>query len=58
MGETFICQLCEQTFEKGWSDKDAEAEKDALWGDVPLDDCGVVCDDCWQQINPFKVVSA
>lgn len=48
----YICDICHGTFESGWSDEDALTELKELWGDVPIDECGVVCDDCWQQIKP------
>lgn len=49
---TYTCAICKGEFEKGWSDEEAVAEKDSYWGDVPLDECGVICDDCWNKIRP------
>lgn len=46
--ETFDCVQCGGTFDKAWSDEDAQAEADELWGDALGDDPAVVCDDCFQ----------
>lgn len=58
MNKTYICAICEEQFETVWSEEDAQAEKIAFWGDIPDDECDVVCDDCFQKINPFKVLAA
>jgi hypothetical protein len=48
----YTCAVCEGTFESGREDNAvALAEKNALWGDVPMEECDVVCDDCWQKID-------
>lgn len=50
MTATFTCALCGETYEKDWTDEEAEAEKDQLWGDVPLEECEIICDDCFKQV--------
>ena len=50
--ETYVCAQCGGEFSKGRPDEEAEIEKDALWGDVPLDECAVVCDDCFKAMVP------
>ena len=52
MSDTFTCSMCGNTYDKGWTDEEAAAEKNELWGSVPLDDCDVVCEDCFQKIMP------
>lgn len=52
MGRTYTCSMCERTLESEWTQEEAEAEKTTLWGDVSLDDCDVVCDDCFKVIGP------
>lgn len=56
--QTYTCAMCGGVFESDWSDEDALAEKDALWGDTPVDECDVVCDDCWQILRPLGVLAA
>lgn len=56
MAATFACTHCGRTFLKGWSDEDAAAEVEAIWGQV--DDPVLVCDDCWQIIRPDRVPDA
>lgn len=48
MEHTFTCAACGGTFPKGWSDEEAKSEAKALWGDVPAEECVVICDDCFQ----------
>ena len=50
----YRCALCGNVFVKGQSDAEALAEKRAYFGDVPEEDCAVVCEDCWQKIHPQR----
>ncbi len=50
---TYTCWLCKQEFEKEWSDTEAIAEKESYWGEIPLENCKAVCDDCWNKIKPY-----
>lgn len=50
--KTYTCAMCGTTYNYAWTDEEAAAEKDALWGDVPLDECSVICDDCFKAIVP------
>ena len=45
--DTFTCAACGGTFEKACSDEDALAEKDQLWPDVPIEQCVIICHDCF-----------
>jgi hypothetical protein len=47
---TFTCDVCGGVFMSGWSEEEAVAEKERLWGDIPLEECGTVCDDCFEQV--------
>jgi hypothetical protein len=49
---TYECDKCHGVFVFGWSDEDARAEADENGFD-PDDDCGMVCDDCYQEIMGF-----
>ncbi len=56
--ETFKCELCHGVFDKCWSDEESMAETKKLFGDVSMEECGVVCDYCFKKIDPrqFEVV--
>lgn len=47
----FRCAQCGGIDEKG-PEGVAMAEKEKYWGDVPLEECVVVCDDCWNAMHP------
>lgn len=49
MPDTFTCSLCDQTFEKGWSDEEAEKELKENFN-VPKEKCKIVCDDCYKRL--------
>lgn len=53
--DTYTCAMCGETNIKGWTDEEAEAEKDDIFGPVPLEDCDVICDDCFQLVNPLTM---
>lgn len=48
----FTCAMCGGTFDCGWSEEEALAELQAVWGDVPPDHCDQVCDECWEKVKP------
>ena len=50
--EEFQCAVCRGVFEKGWTEEEALAERDALWGpEVEAGDAfSQVCDDCWKKL--------
>ena len=53
MSETFTCESCGETKEKGWSDAEAAAEAEELFPGIDVSDpteARVVCDDCYQHI--------
>ena len=48
----YTCSMCRQTFDKGWSDDEANAEAVILFGrDGHASDMEIVCDDCWNKMN-------
>lgn len=47
MSDSYTCAYCKGTFLKGWSDEEAAAERDAVWG-LPESQCDLICEDCWQ----------
>ena len=46
----YTCACCKETFEKGWSDEEADAEREELFPDMTEDDCELVCDGCFEKI--------
>jgi hypothetical protein len=50
----YTCAHCGGTFRSQWSEEEALAKKpqSQYWGDVPVEDCVRVCDDCWQNLRP------
>lgn len=50
----YTCSICEETYESDCSIEETLAEKEALWGDIPLEQCESVCDDCFRRIAPDK----
>ncbi len=47
--DTYKCGCCQGVFEKGVSDDEAAAELGETFPGFTPDDCGLVCDDCWQE---------
>ena len=53
MSETFTCDNCGATHEKGWSDAEAAAEAEGNFPGMNISDpaeAALVCDDCYQHI--------
>jgi hypothetical protein len=51
MGRQYTCSMCEGIYEAEWTEEEALAERDILWGDVSIEDCDVVCDDCFKLVT-------
>ena len=47
----FKCELCGNVYDKGWSDEEAKQEYFDNFDDTNIDDCGMVCDDCYNKIR-------
>ena len=47
----YTCDLCHETFIKGWSDEEAKAEADELWTaeEQSREGMAVICEDCFQR---------
>ena len=43
---TYKCEMCHEEFEFGWGDE--EAKQEAIDNGFDVNDCGVVCDDCYK----------
>ena len=54
--ETYICAMCKGIFEKETPEEEAVDELHELFGpDVEVEDCDLVCDDCFEKIRPDKI---
>ena len=48
VSDTYTCEACGETLQKGWSDLEAAQESATLF--PGHDDMAVVCDDCFQKM--------
>lgn len=57
MDNKFTCSICGETYDKLWSDDEANKEAEELWGVENAsinDDMAVICDDCWNNRTPIE----
>lgn len=54
--ETYICCICHETFNKGWSDEEAAAEAETLHPGLPLNEQNLACDDCFASLQNRGIV--
>jgi len=52
--EEYTCAICNEVFTASTPEDEALEELQEFFGDVSPDDCGIVCDTCWQKIRPDK----
>ncbi len=51
--DTFVCAICGGTFDKTWSDEEAQAEYEKDMGvSFRPEEAGLVCDGCYQKFGP------
>lgn len=51
MSDTYVCDMCGGTFNKGRPDEEAYAECASIFGEQSLqEELSVVCDDCWVKL--------
>ncbi len=48
MANTFTCCVCKETFDKGWTDEEAAAERKELFGGPSEPTDVTVCEECFQ----------
>jgi hypothetical protein len=51
----YQCAHCGEVYENGWSDEEAHTEATEIFGKPPEewnDEQVVICDDCFQEMNP------
>jgi hypothetical protein len=47
MSKKFTCALCGRTYNKKWTDEEAAEELADKFPGFAIEECGVVCDDCY-----------
>ena len=53
MSDTYECANCGGTFEKGVTDDEALAELNETLPGIPVEECAMFCDDCYNLVLPF-----
>lgn len=48
--QVYRCAACHEQFEAAWSDEEALAETQQLFGDAPMP-TSIVCDDCFEAMK-------
>ena len=51
----YICEICGNTYKKGWSNEEAEQEANDIWGEIPLEEKAIICDDCFNKRNKDEI---
>lgn len=47
--DEYRCAACGGVFEKGWTEDEARGELADTFA-IPVEDCEIVCDDCYNEI--------
>jgi hypothetical protein len=54
MTKTLVCEHCGEEFlsrdDEQWNDAKAAAELEQNFPGAPIEECAVICDDCYQRI--------
>ena len=53
-GEFYTCAVCEGKFKRIRDEQEAVNELHELFGEIPIEDCVLVCDACFEVIRPDK----
>jgi len=53
MRRRFTCEKCLKTYDSGWSDAEAEKEFQSVPWNVPGDERGLLCDDCFKEFKKW-----
>ena len=51
----YKCEICQNIYEKGWSDEEAENEVKEIWGEIPQNQRATICDDCFNKRSPEEI---
>lgn len=48
--DKYQCAICSGIFTKGWSDEEADVELAQNFPNTSVEDCDLVCDDCYNEV--------
>lgn len=48
---SYVCSVCKEEFEQGWSEEEAEAELAETFPGFNKSECDIVCDDCYKKMG-------
>ncbi len=48
---TYTCAICGGTFETDRPEEDVIEELNQVFGNVPIQECEIVCDDCYKKLG-------
>ena len=48
--EEFKCAECKKTFYKALTDEESKLRSEAVFGEMDISNCDIVCDDCFKII--------
>ena len=54
MSEYFKCAVCKKTFKKGMTDEEAQEQLKKEFKGFEVEECDLVCDDCFKKMFPEK----
>jgi len=49
--DTYICAYCGKTYGYAQTEEEAQVELKENFGDFPISECSVVCDDCYKKMG-------
>lgn len=52
--DTYKCSLCGKTYKYAWSKEEAINEKNKNFGNIPIEDCAIICDPCYKIMMPAE----
>lgn len=55
--QKYECAMCKGTFVKNpWDEDTVQVELEPTFGNVPIGECVIVCDECWEKVKPDESV--
>lgn len=49
--DEYRCSVCHKVFQKGQTDEEALKEKEDIFPGIDVEDCDLVCDDCFEEMD-------
>ena len=53
----YTCDYCKRTFLEGWDKDEAVEELHQTFGEFALEQCHIVCDDCYKEYMESEVTN-